>query len=226
MKFKRWIAALLTVWMLCPLPETAWANEAPDFTEKGKITVEMTFNEQSVTGGSLSAYYVGKIQETDGNYSFVPSDEMGTFPESYDDITDSKLAEKIAAFVKEEKLSPRATAENKNGEVVFNNLELGLYLIVQDKASKGVKPITPFLVSMPMNEDGEYKYEVNAEGKFELKEAPTTPPETTKPGDPDSKLPQTGQLNWPIPVLAVIGLLLFSAGWMLRFGKGKGTDEK
>ena len=38
-------------------------------------------------------------------------------------------------------------------------------------------------------------------------------------------LPQTGQLNWPVPVLTVAGLGLFLAGWLLRFGRqGKHHD--
>ncbi len=40
---------------------------------------------------------------------------------------------------------------------------------------------------------------------------PTTEPE---------ELIDTGQLNWPVPVFSIAGLLLFSAGWMLlNFGK-------
>ena len=39
------------------------------------------------------------------------------------------------------------------------------------------------------------------------------------PGHPDnpvmSGLPQTGQLNWPVPVLAVSGVVLFAFGWAL-----------
>ncbi len=35
------------------------------------------------------------------------------------------------------------------------------------------------------------------------------------------KLVQSGQLNWPIPVLAVCGLLLFAAGWGIMYIKGK-----
>lgn len=31
----------------------------------------------------------------------------------------------------------------------------------------------------------------------------------------DTKLPQTGSLNWPIPVLTILGLLLLAAGWYL-----------
>lgn len=67
-----------------------------------------------------------------------------------------------------------------------------------------------------MNEDGHYIYEVNAEGKFQLQQKPE-PTEPTKPAD--STLPQTGQLNWPIPVLVVLGLAMFSVGWALRCRK-------
>ncbi len=58
-----------------------------------------------------------------------------------------------------------------------------------------------------------------------------TPPATEPPVEPtpppgaDDGLIQTGQLNWPIPVLAVAGILLFAAGWVLFFGKEKRDDE-
>ncbi len=233
MKFKRWIAVLLTAWLLCPLPETARAHETPDLSQKGTVTVEMVFDGKPVTGGSLAACRVGQILENNGDYSFAPTDEMASFPGSYADITDPKLAEEISAFVEKEKLSPCANAENKGGKAELTDLEPGLYLIVQDKASDGFKPLTPFLIAVPMNEDGHYVYDVSAEGKFELQEAPPEPTETTAATEatettqPEgSKLPQTGQLNWPIPVLALTGLLLFSAGWTLRFGKGKNPHEK
>ena len=38
---------------------------------------------------------------------------------------------------------------------------------------------------------------------------------TTKPVTEEDKLVQTGQLNWPIPVAAISGLLLFSLGWAI-----------
>ena len=47
---------------------------------------------------------------------------------------------------------------------------------------------------------------------------PSTVPQT-------GTLPQTGQLNWPIPVLVVLGLIFFSFGWFLRFGR-KDRNEK
>lgn len=36
-----------------------------------------------------------------------------------------------------------------------------------------------------------------------------------------SKLPQTGQLNWPVPVLICVGLALFVVGWVLFFRRKK-----
>ena len=59
----------------------------------------------------------------------------------------------------------------------------------------------------------------------------TTTPSAPEPTAPASvvadarpaegpKLIQTGQLNWPVPVLACSGVLLFAAGWVLnRQGK-------
>ena len=39
------------------------------------------------------------------------------------------------------------------------------------------------------------------------------------------RLPQTGTLQWPIPVLAVAGILLFLAGWMRKYGKKNKTED-
>lgn len=218
MKFKHCIAALLFLGLLCPLPLAGHASEVPDESKKGSITVEMEYNGKPVTDGTLSAYYVGSIQESDGSYSFVKTPELVEFSGDYANVTTPKLAEDLAAFVKERKLTACAQAENKDGKAVLSELELGLYLIVQTQASKGFDPVNPFLVSVPMNQGGKYVYDVNADGKFQLHQEskPTDPPLPPIPTDP--KLPQTGQLNWPIPVLAVIGLLLFSAGWILRYG--------
>ncbi len=43
---------------------------------------------------------------------------------------------------------------------------------------------------------------------------------------PEEKLPQTGLLWWPVPVMAVLGLLLFSAGWYIAMCRQDAKDEK
>ena len=49
---------------------------------------------------------------------------------------------------------------------------------------------------------------------------PVIPPKPTKP-----QLIQTGQLNWPIPVLAIVGILLFAFGLILIFKKRKSYES-
>ena len=50
---------------------------------------------------------------------------------------------------------------------------------------------------------------------------PTSPTKPTQPG-----LPQTGQTNWPVPVLAVAGLLLIVLGWFLCASERKEMDAQ
>jgi len=58
---------------------------------------------------------------------------------------------------------------------------------------------------------------------------PTPPPSPDTPDTPETpvptpgKLPQTGQLWWPVPVLAAAGLLLFAAGWKRKKENGHET---
>ncbi len=224
MKCKNWIAGLLLCALLVVmLPVTAYAHEVPDETKKGGITVELCYDGRAVTGGRLAAYRVGQIRENDGNYSFGKTTAMEGFPGDYNDVGDPKLAEEAAAFVEKQQIPACATAENEAGKAVFTGLELGVYLIVQTEAADGGERLNPFLVSLPMNEDGHYVYEVNAEGKLQFyrdMDVPAAPPGPSGPG-----LPYTGQLNWPIPVLAGSGVALFLAGWVLCFRKKKNGYE-
>ncbi len=224
MKYMRKIfPVLLVLCLLCMAPVAAYAHEVPDESRKGTITVEMKYEGHAVTGGTLTAYRVGEIQESDGNYSFGKTDAMKGFAGSYEDIESADLAESIAAFVEKEQISAYAMAQNQNGKAVFSDVDLGLYLIVQSETSEGYEALNPFLVAVPMNEGGHYVYEITAEGKFQFQQNP----KPVTPDDPtDPTLPQTGQLNWPIPILAVLGMCLFSTGWALRFGRKKNRYEE
>ena len=61
---------------------------------------------------------------------------------------------------------------------------------------------------------------INKQDKEEEPGKPDEPPTNPSEPDDDDELADTGQLNWPIPVFAIAGILLFSIGWaMLNFGK-------
>ncbi len=175
----------------------------------------MEFDGQAVEGGRLAAYRVARIVEENGDFRFDVLTPYQAPELCQENLNTPELAACFAKQISGEGIAP---ASSENGHTCFEDLELGLYLIVQTEAAHGFEPLKPFLVSVPMNEGGHYVYDVTAEGKSQLHQQPqpTMPPKPTEP-----TLPQTGQLNWPIPVLAVLGLCLFSAGWALCCEKRK-----
>lgn len=226
MRIQKSVAALfLAAFLFCSVSIAVFAHEAPDPSQRGSISVQMTYDNRPVAGGSLTLYRVGDVKEDDGSYSFVLSGDFSVSEADLSDISSVNQARELAKYAENRKLSGETAQIGDDGEAAFTELELGLYLLVQDEPADGYHKAAPFMVSIPMNENGTYIYTVDASPKVELQKAPI--PETPVTPRPDGPaLPQTGQLNWPIPVLAVLGLGLFCAGWLLCFGRKRGCYEK
>ena len=215
---KHFISGLLALLLLLGLPLSAAAHAVPDESRNGhcSITVSMTYKGKAVRGGKLALYKVGDVAENDGNYSFVPVEAIrGDIPE-FGDIESPELAGKLAKL--EKKLTP-VTADpvtvGKDGKATFSNLTFGLYLVVQKTAASGYRKIAPFLVSVPYLYRDEYQYELTSQPKTDLEQEvkPTSPPSS---GGGGGKLPQTGQLWWPVPLLICAGLGCIAVGLFRR----------
>ena len=218
---KRILAALIALVLLGTL--TVTAQEVPDLTKNGTITLELDWNGEPLNGGSLTMYRVGDIVENDGNYSFACVAAIGSV--SLDDLNDPELAVALSEAAISAGLEA-ITVPIADGTARFTDVAPGLYVVVQDEATEGFAQLSPFLLSMPRFQDGRYVTDITASPKVPLETEPTEPRPTTPTGPTDPKLPQTGQLNWPVPMLAVAGLALFVAGWILRFGRKKENYEK
>lgn len=231
---KRLTALFMVALLLCSVSITVYAHEVPDISKKGKISIKMTYDKNPVAGGSLTLYRVGDVKADDGNYSFVLTEDFNASKVDLTDISSVTLAKELAQYAQNQKLSGDTKKIGNNGEISFTELDLGLYLLVQNEAANGYNKADPFLVSVPMNEDGNYIYDVDASPKVELQKGPASSTDkttanttnTTTTITTNTKLPQTGQLNWPVPVLVVTGLILFSIGWMLRLNKKRDRYEE
>jgi hypothetical protein len=311
----------------------------------GSITVTMKYNGDAVSGGSVTLYKVGNATEDDTGFTFTLTDDFAGSGAVLETEETADTAKTLATYASNHGIKGTTSSIGSTGKVIFKDLEIGAYLIVQNEAASGYETISPFLVNIPMLFEGEGSlnvgatteiYSVNAAPKMTQKSRTTysysggsklpyptatptptpkptstatttttatgTPSPTNKPGttsnpsstnnpsstgnpgstgspgtkdnpsstdepnssilpsivnenspsgDTDSqevipepepeaipqdvvitpdtsaepkateqpKLPQTGQLNWPIPVLVIFGLAAFSIGWNLRFGK-------
>lgn len=213
---KRLLTFLTALSLLLGIPITGSAHVVPQERDDCTITLTVRYDGENVNSGTLTAIKIGYVDEEDGNYFFsqVLTDAR------LEDISSSSAPKTQKAFYDNNKKVYdfyTQTQSVKKGKATFSGLSTGLYLIVQNKAAEGFSKMDPFLISVPYLDDGEYLYDVTAAVKPELKREPDpTDPTETKPGP---KLPQTGQLNWPIPAMVIGGLALFVLGWELCFGK-------
>lgn len=212
---RQMIALFVAALLLCGMSFPVFAHDVPEEGRTGTIEVTMGSGEDAVPGGTLTIYRVGDIVEDDGNYSFRLNELFAQSGLALTDVQSRELAEGLADYAAANSYGGVTQEIDENGHVVFA-VEQGLYLLVQQEAAEGYCTINPFLISVPNMKNGVYVYEVDASPKVDLIPAPTEPEGTNPTTPPDETLPQTGQLNWPVPLLAVAGVVLFAIGWAMR----------
>lgn len=208
---RRLLLGCLSLILLLTLALPAFAHEVPDLTKKGSITLTMRCEGEIVTGGSMTLYRVGDIAEDDGDYFFALTSFFAPTGVSLADPTDPAVALALQTYARDNGAVGVKRIINDEGQAIYSDLEPGLYLLSQETPSKGYEPAAPFLISVPMNEDGHYVYDVSALPKVALVPEPTTEPPTV----PNTPLAKTGQSVIPIYVLASIGVVLVLAGWLM-----------
>lgn len=109
-----------------------------------------------------------------------------------------------------------------DGKAALEGLPTGLYLLCAAPYQKGgcTYTTTPVLLELPAQQaGGGWQYAATVEPKLERSGTPEPPviiiPDNPAP-TPGDKLPQTGLLQWPITLLAAIGVLLVAVGCRLR----------
>lgn len=217
---------LLALVLLLGCALSAQAVELPDPNRPGSLTFLLDWEGEPLSGGSLTLYRVGDIANSGADYSFALVPELKSTGLSLEDLEDADLHQALAEMAPERGLAP-ITERIHSGEAHFEDLLPGLYVVTQteEEACDGFAPIRPFLISLPRWVEDHYIYDITAEPKVSLETEPTVPT-TTEPTEPtDPWLPQTGQLNWPVPAMAAAGLALCAAGWFLCFGKKERNES-
>jgi LPXTG-motif cell wall-anchored protein len=216
-------ALVLLLAMIIPASAT-FADELvsmPDLTKKGSLKLHMDVDGVALNSGSLKLYRVATVtQVKEDVFDFLLLDVLAAAGATLDtrDLYDGVQAQRLLD-VSREALPEPLTAPIADGEAVFQDLDAGLYLVWQGAADAcdGYDPIHPFLISVPRWQNGAYTMYVEADPKVPFHTEPTEP--TEPPPPPPPHLPQTGQLNWPIPAMAIAGAVLLVLGWILLAGR-------
>ncbi len=227
MKYIPKLAALCLVLLFAlPIPVLAATGAALDFEQSGSVTVTLTSADDgsSPTNGTLTLYAVAELCLQDGDMAYVLTQDFADCGQTLDDLTGEALATALAEYALAQSLSGTEVEIDSEGTAVFEDLPLGLYLVVQTTRSTGYYPVESFLVTVPLEEGEVWVYDVDASPKVALytqPEEPDTPDDSTPSTPSDPTLPQTGQLNWPVVALALGGLVLIVLGLCLTRGGKK-----
>lgn len=198
-------------------------REILDIDRIGSFSITITYyNETSgktlpvSNGNSVGLYKIADAVEDNG-FRFVVDDRfssVGEIPDTSEELDNAnlELAEKLAAIAEKYDFDVAPKEMDTEGKVYFNDLEVGLYLIVQASQGKDENSkftIYPFLMTIPYrNPDGSLNYDVDAE----MKPVAVTKEEPTPTPTPKPPIPQTGQLWWPVMVLGAIGAIFVLSG--------------
>lgn len=319
MKNKKLFATILGIFMTvaaCLLPLCPVASAFSD--QKGSISLTITDSQtgEAVENISFHLYFIATAHKKGSGVTYIYKSPYNKSNMELGKLQNAHLPLHLLVFAIENSLNYTRQTSDENGNIVFDNLTPGAYLIVPDYTSEHLFTISPFVVSAPLYDEinDEWVFDINATPKIEYS-APTDTQEltyvtvkkqwdskndhpdsvtvsllrdfrkvetvtlseennwsyrwdnlskkyswnvveenvpdgymvsydtssntvlitnkkpfndesTTQPEDttiPD-ELIETGQLNWPVPVLSITGLLLFSLGWAM-LNLGKKTEE-
>ena len=219
--------SMCLVMPLTAIPVSAAENEAPDLDRTGSLTItykyynEKTKETESVSkGNSVGLFKVAEVV-ADNGYRFKVDNRfasVGEIPATSEelDIVNMDLAEAMEKIDKNYDFDVPSQETDANGQVSFDGLEVGLYLVMQDARGEGENRyfLSPFLISIPYrNADGSLAYDITADAKpigVYKEQVPPPPAPTPK------KIPQTGQLWWPVAMLGAAGVLFVVMGMVRR----------
>lgn len=198
-----------------------WGSTEVHAQETGMIQLECRGtlpNQQEVVfqGAKFVLYQVG--QPTEAGWELTEEFSMSQIPLGPTDASGQRERAKLLwKYTKEKKLDGVTGQTDKNGMLSFSNLRDGIYLIGQTEAylaEGGSFVSAPFLISMPVTENGTFLYKIEVRPKSEWEgeaDIPVTQkPNNTKPGTSVV----TGDSTDPAPycVLALLSLTVFLAG--------------
>lgn len=289
------IILVVTLLMFALIPSVLADETIIDWDRLGSITIapRSVDGEHEIIGGSeFTIYYVAELVSENYNLAFALNSPFSDSGIDVSDINAPGLTKELSDYINQHEITGITESANEEGNVIFSELQLGLYLAVQTGVSNGHYAAEPFLVCVPMsNEQGTgWVYDIEASPKVENSELINiTCIKVWNDGDDTSsrpasitvklyrgealvdtvvlneenswthtwtdlpisddyhieevgvdgyvvsyqqdgyvftitntpKLVQTGQLNWPVPLLAGCGIAVFAIGWALVFLKKK-----
>lgn len=226
---KNRILAILTVFVvLFTITVNVSAVKMPPLHEDGSLTLTLTYDGQPLTTGKVNILRVAAVEKiSEKQYDFRLHTALGGRILTQEECTDPEIAKELLKQAKTMFADQILTSPISNGAAAFGKLDAGLYLVWQEEkdACEGLYAFQPFMISVPRWDKDHYTMHVVAAPKVPLLPTEPPPPPPSEPPPPPD-IPQTGQLNWPVPAMVIIGLTLVIMGIILCVSRKRNSYEK
>ena len=161
---QNWLMIFLLVLILtiCNVTPLYASGEGIDLNATGSISVTLCDHQTqlAVSGGEMTIYQVAEAKTEDGNISWQYVNGFENCGVDLGDLSDSRLAEELEKKISDASVGTVKMIEN-NGKVIFENLPVGLYLLVQTEAAEEYNAVSSFLVSVPLQDGDGWIYNVD-----------------------------------------------------------------
>ena len=204
------VSVMCMLLLLIPLPVSA--NDLGSILLKATVEDETTVYKLSNT--EFTMYQVGTYKNNSWALvsEFVKSGVIFDFDDS---SAQAEAAKKLEKYVQDNNIKGMSGKTNSDGEVMYRDLEKGVYLFVQTQKtqiSNQVYQSEPFIITVPGNYDGQIIWNVTAEPKFKNESIPpittNTPPVSSGDNSSHTSNVKTGDDTNVIMWLSLMGISL------------------
>lgn len=163
---KQFLKSLFVLLLVLNINVKADELNIVDFTKKGSISVTLLdpVSNLGIKDTELSIYKLADATSENHNLVFNYNELLNIYK---DNIKTGKLSNEIINYIKNN-ISSITKVTDSNGNIKFNDLDLGLYLIVQSKQTLNYSNIDSFLIYTPAIINNKWSYDIEATPKVDL----------------------------------------------------------
>ncbi len=167
---KKWIVLWsLFLLLLCigtALPVSA--ADAIDWQRSGSVIVTLKDGGTAIPGVKITLYKVADAVSRDGSLHFEFTESFADFNGVPEELHDEAIIGRLAGYAAGNNVAGETLLTDGTGSACFEKLTLGLYLVVQSGKAQGYSDCSPFLVSIPSEEEGKMIYDIDATPKTDI----------------------------------------------------------
>lgn len=171
MKKNKFILIITFIILTFVLNVNAGSSNLIDFNKKGDVSLTLKAgSETPLEGVEIKIYKIASPDIENNNLIYNYEKGFSSCSIDLNNLNDERIPSALESCLIEKETINLVKKTDSKGKVSFNNLDLGLYLLVQTNKMEGYSKFDSFLVMIPENIDNEWIYNIEATPKTEIYE--------------------------------------------------------